>query len=244
MTPLSASPRKSSVQEIQARFDAEVERFSNLGTGQVSTIDATLCMELVAQAAAAVTPQATAVLDIGCGAGNYSLKLAERLPGARFTLVDLSAPMLERARARLEAAGATVAEIRQGDIRALDFAPESFDVIVAAAVFHHLRTREEWERMFRRLHAWLRPGGSVWIFDLVRHEIPALQAMMWQRYAQYLEQHGGVAYREKVFRYIEEEDTPAPLGFQVDLLRAAGFAQVEVLHKNSCFAAFGAVKAG
>ena len=30
--------------------------------------------------------------------------------------------------------------------------------------------------------------------------------------------------------------------FQLDLLRTVGFAQVEVLHKNSCFAAFGAIK--
>ena len=29
-----------------------------------------------------------------------------------------------------------------------------------------------------------------------------------------------------------------------DLLREVGFAQVEVLHKNGCFAAFGGVKAG
>ncbi len=30
--------------------------------------------------------------------------------------------------------------------------------------------------------------------------------------------------------------------FQLDLLRQVGFAQIEVLHKNVCFAAFGAVK--
>jgi tRNA (cmo5U34)-methyltransferase len=30
--------------------------------------------------------------------------------------------------------------------------------------------------------------------------------------------------------------------FQLDLLRQVGFAQVEVLHQNVCFAAFGAVK--
>jgi len=30
--------------------------------------------------------------------------------------------------------------------------------------------------------------------------------------------------------------------FQLDLLRSVGFKEVEVLHKNSCFAAFGAIK--
>jgi len=45
-----------------------------------------------------------------------------------------------------------------------------------------------------------------------------------------------------VFAYIEGEDTPRPLVYQLDLLREAGFAEVDVLHKNSCFAAFGALK--
>ena len=49
---------------------------------------------------------------------------------------------------------------------------------------------------------------------------------------------------EHVFGYIAKEDTPRPLVFQLELLRAVGFSDVEVLHKNSCFAAFGAVKKG
>jgi tRNA (cmo5U34)-methyltransferase len=47
---------------------------------------------------------------------------------------------------------------------------------------------------------------------------------------------------DQVFSYIEREDSPRPLTFQFDALRRAGFVQVEVLHKKSCFAAFGGVK--
>jgi tRNA (cmo5U34)-methyltransferase len=65
---------------------------------------------------------------------------------------------------------------------------------------------------------------------------------MWERYGNYLEEHGGPAYRRKVFDYIDKEDSPRPVTFQLELLRQAGFAGVELLHKNSCFAAFGAVK--
>lgn len=43
--------QKSSLREIEKRFDNEVARFSNLETGQVATIDAPLAMELIAQAA-------------------------------------------------------------------------------------------------------------------------------------------------------------------------------------------------
>jgi tRNA (cmo5U34)-methyltransferase len=46
-----------------------------------------------------------------------------------------------------------------------------------------------------------------------------------------------------VFAYVEKEDTLQSLVFQLDMLRQMGFDRVEVLHKNLCFAAFGAVKA-
>jgi tRNA (cmo5U34)-methyltransferase len=231
--------QKSSVAEIRTRFDQDVERFSNLATGQTATIDSAYCMDLVARAATAAAPADLRVLDLGCGAGNYSLKIQEYRPQARFTLVDLSRPMLDRARARL---GASVQAGLQEDIRDLPFAAGSFDTIVAAAVLHHLRTPGEWSAVFGALFRWLKPGGSVWIFDLVTHEDPAIQALLWQEYARYLEGMGGPSYREKVFAYIEQEDTPVPLNYQLGLLRKAGFVHAEVLHKHACFAAFGGRK--
>src|SRR5947209_1618834 len=113
---------KSSVAQIRQRFDGEVERFSNLQTGQSATIDAPLVLELITSAAAAVTPAARSVLDVGCGAGNYTIKLLEKLPGLHATLVDLSGAMLERATARVSAAGAAAVIARQGDIRELPLA--------------------------------------------------------------------------------------------------------------------------
>ncbi|HWZ35533.1 MAG TPA: hypothetical protein VNW51_05200, partial [Mucilaginibacter sp.] len=66
---------KSTNDEIKARFDNDVERFSNLETGQTTTIDAPLTMELCTEAARYVNPNAKDLLDIGCGAGNYTLKM-------------------------------------------------------------------------------------------------------------------------------------------------------------------------
>lgn len=56
---------KSSVEEIRERFDHDVERFSNLQSGQVSTVDAALSLELITEAAARLTPLATDLLDVG-----------------------------------------------------------------------------------------------------------------------------------------------------------------------------------
>jgi tRNA (cmo5U34)-methyltransferase len=233
---------KSTVEEIRERFDADVERFSNLETGQSATVDATLAMALVAEAAAVTTPHARHVLDVGCGAGNYTLKLLERLPDLDATLVDLSRPMLERAAERVESATSGAVRTIQRDIRKIQLPPESVDLILAAAVLHHLRTDEEWHAVFSAFHRALRPGGSLWIFDMVESAIPAVQQMQWRRYGEYLSGFRDQEYRDHVFAYIEKEDTPRSLTFQLDLLREVGFGAVDVLHKNSCFAAFGAMK--
>ena len=233
---------KSTVSQIRDRFDHDVERFSNLATGQSATMDAPLSMDLIVEAASRVTPGAKAVLDIGCGAGNYTLKFLERMPDRNSTLVDLSRPMLDRAQERVSQVTSGTVTTHQADVRDLSLEPGSHDVAMAAAVLHHLREDSEWEAVFAKVFQWLRPGGSFWISDLVEHGLPVVQSMMWRRYGEYLTSLKDEAYRDHVFAYVEQEDTPRPLMYQVDVLRAVGFQQVEVLHKNGCFAAFGGVK--
>ncbi len=233
---------KASVDQIRQRFDNDVERFSNLETAQSSTVDAPVALELIARAAAAACPNATSVLDVGCGAGNYTLRLLRLLPHLEVTLIDLSAPMLARAVERIRLTGAGKVTTIQADIREVALGEARFDVIMAAAVFHHLRDDAEWAAVFAKCHAALKPGGSCWIFDLVEHEAPSVQALMWARYGDYLTGLRDEAYRAHVFAYVEQEDTPRSLGYQLDLLRRVGFGTVEILHKHSCFAAFGAIK--
>ncbi|HTD87102.1 MAG TPA: class I SAM-dependent methyltransferase [Candidatus Binatia bacterium] len=233
---------KSTVEQIRERFDKDVERFSNLEIGQSAQIDSPLALELVAHAAAATAPQAASFLDVGCGAGNFTLKVLQRLPNLEVTLIDLSRPMLDRAVERVRAAGSGPVTALQGDIRELALGEARFDIIVAASVLHHLREDGEWKAVFTKFHTALRPGGWVWIHDFIEHSHPAVQALMWERYGAYLMQLKDSAYRDQVFAYTQQEDTPRSLMFQLDLLRSVGFQQVEVLHKNNCFAAFGAMK--
>ncbi|QDT54819.1 ubiquinone/menaquinone biosynthesis methyltransferase [Caulifigura coniformis] len=241
MTPTSHSS-KSSVEEIRRRFDQDVERFSNLDTGQSATVDARIAMDLVAQTAARTTPAARHVLDIGCGAGNYSLRLLQELPGLDVTLLDLSRPMLDRAVERVSAATPGRVTPVMGDIREVELGTQQFDIVLAAAVLHHLRTDAEWDFVFTKVHEALRPGGSFWIFDLVDSASPAVQAVMRDRYSDYLIAFKGAEYRDHVFAYIEAEDSPRSVVDQLDRLRRCGFVALDVLHKNSCFAAFGGMK--
>lgn len=236
---------KSTVDEIRARFDNDVERFSNLETGQEAAMDSPLHMAMLTEAAAAVTPDARRVLDLGCGAGNYTLKLLQRFPDATVdvTLVDLSRPMLDRAVQRVSAVSRGGIDAVQGDVREVDFGVERFDIVMAAQCLHHLRGEEEWLDVFGRVYRCLRPGGGFWIADSLEHEMEGVRAMIRERWGAYLAGLKGEAYRDTVFAYVEKEDTPRPLGWQLDLLRRVGFAQVDVLHKGNRFASFGGVRA-
>lgn len=140
-TPLSL---KSTPEEIRERFDKDVERFSKLEVGQSVAIDSVLCLEIIARAAARTTPQAQRVLDIGCGAGNFTLRLKGELDFSQVTFVDLSAPMLERAKQRATEAGID-ADTIQIDMRELDLEAESYDVILVGATLHHLREEDRKE---------------------------------------------------------------------------------------------------
>ncbi|MFT5193080.1 MAG: tRNA (cmo5U34)-methyltransferase [Cellvibrionaceae bacterium] len=234
---------KSTVEEIRHRFDNDVERFSVLQTGQSSTVDAPFTLEIISAAAAVTNPDASHILDVGCGAGNYTLKLLEKLPNIQHVdLIDLSRPMLDRATERIQAISSATVTAHQTDMREIDLGEERLDVIMAAATLHHLRTDAEWEAVFSGFYRALKPGGSFWVSDLLTHDIPALQTILWGKYGDYLTGLKDEAYRDHVFNYVGKEDSPRPMSYQMRLLDKIGFSAVEILHKNTVFGAYVAIK--
>jgi tRNA (cmo5U34)-methyltransferase len=113
-----------------------------------------------------------------------------------------------------------------------------------AATLRDLMGDAEWRNVFSAAYEALKPGGSFWIWDLLAHEPAGLHEFMWDRYGEYLTGLKGSAYRDQVFAYIDAEDTPRTLGWQLYQRHAAGFRTVEIFHKNTCFAAFGGLKCG
>ena len=238
----TALENKSTTLEIRARFDQEVERFSCLETGQQATIDAALVLDLVAQTSAMHLHPHDTVLDIGCGAGNFTLRVLQEVNPLHCHLVDLSQSMLTRAEERIRKMGIASIHTYQSDFRASSFGESSFDCILAGAVLHHLRDDEDWKFAFKRFHTWLKPGGRIYVSDLAYFEVPDAQNVMWKRYGEYLESLGGKEYRSKVFAYVDKEDSPRSLPFQLDLLKSTGFSKYDVLHRNSVFACYFGVK--
>ena len=101
----------------------------------------------------AVLGDGAASLDVGCGAGvPVTRALAERF---NVTGVDISASMIELARANVPAA-----RFIRADIMSVELAPSSFDAATAFySIFHIPRT--EHPALFSRVHDWLKPGGYL-----------------------------------------------------------------------------------
>lgn len=236
--------QKSTPEEIRQRFDHDVERFANLETGQETTLDAAKNMEMITEGIVRINPELRDVLDIGCGAGNFMMKLLHKKAPLNLHLIDLSEPMLDRARRRiLDFSPESIVHTSQADIREIGLEANSYDAVVATAVLHHLRTDAEWHSVFSSIYSALRPGGSFWIFDLVKHENEALHHYIFgDLYGDFLTNLRDEAYRDHVFEYIEKEDSPQTTGYQLRLLSEVGFETVEVLHKNLCFSSLYAVK--
>jgi tRNA (cmo5U34)-methyltransferase len=233
---------KATVDEIRERFDNDVERFSNLETGQVSTIDAQISLEIITESAKRLVPAAQSLLDIGCGAGNYTLKMLSKIPDLECTLLDLSKPMLDKAYERVIPATANRVKTVQSDIRTAQLPENYFDVILAGAVLHHLRDDNDWEYVFKKLYKLLKKDGCLLISDLVTQDTAVLTKYTWECYADYLSKIADSAYSKKVLDYVEKEDSPRSINYQIALLQKSGFRNIEILHKNICFAAFAGIK--
>jgi ubiquinone/menaquinone biosynthesis C-methylase UbiE len=123
-----------------------------------------------------LTPDAR-VLDVGCGPGNITAGLAERVPGGQVTGIEPDDGVLAQARAEAERRGVRNAVFETGDVYALAYPDGAFDVVHAHQVLQHLSDPVAALREMRRVCA---PGGVVAARDadyagmIWYPEIPAL----------------------------------------------------------------------
>ena len=110
------------------------------------------------------------LLDLGTGTGRI-LELLHPLY-SRAVGIDTSPDMLAVARANLDRAGITNAQIRLGDIYNLPLPRGAFDAVVIHQVLHFL---DDPQRALVESARVLRPGGRLLIVDFAPHEMEFLR---------------------------------------------------------------------
>ena len=97
------------------------------------------------------------LLEVPVGTGVLTMPVYRELPNAEITCLDYSEDMMRKARARAEAAGFQNVSFLQGDVGALPFPDESFDVVLSLNGFHAFPDKDA---AYRETFRVLKKGGT------------------------------------------------------------------------------------
>ena len=159
------------------------------------------------------------VLDIGSGGGIDVFLAAQRVGPTGFVWgVDMTPAMLQRARKTASANGFTNVQFRHGLAEKLPFEPGMFDVILSNCV---INLSEDKGKVFREAYRVLKNGGRLEIDDMVFGG-PVLPAM-----------------RTSAVGWSECISGALPEGKYIDLVKQAGFRQINVRKSRSSGSAAG-----
>lgn len=186
------------------------------------------------------------VLELGCGTGNLSLLLADRLPGARFIFVDGAPEMVEATRLRLSAAAPEVAErstFLNGTFETLELETGSVDLVVASLSLHHVA---DLAPVYRMLARGIAPGGEFRSADAIRAVDLRLHTLHLERWEAFWREGDGLSAEEiaSVKDHVARHDHYEPLSQHFRMLEAAGFSRTDCLWRDGLFGVMAAAREG
>ncbi|WP_158883194.1 class I SAM-dependent methyltransferase [Rhodanobacter sp. L36] len=153
--------------QIKPEFDKYAEEYTDLHQASIRAsgedpafFAAYKTRYMAAWLGDAVRSKPLSVLDFGCGVGNTITHLREAFPSASLNGVDLSGESIRLA----TESHALEAEFRIIDNTNIPHENESFDVVMAACVFHHIPPAER-EHSINEIRRVLKPGGHVFVFE-------------------------------------------------------------------------------
>jgi tRNA (cmo5U34)-methyltransferase len=177
------------------------------------------------------------VADLGIGTGQLADLVLQRHQETTLVGYDLSQGMLDQAAGNLARFGSRVEFVRV-DLAEIDLRP-SFDAIVAGLSVHHLDDAAK-RVLFSRTFEALRPGGVFVLRDIVLGETAEESECLYQEWRAFIRGNG--LDDAEVLAAHHAEDTPAPLGAQLEWMCDVGFVEVRTVWREMNFAVWSGVK--
>ncbi len=176
-----SSPNQQPLKEmVIGMFDRAASLYGQVGTQQFTYFGNLLVERLP------ILPGAS-VLDIAAGRGALLFPMAEKVGESGYTLgIDLAPSMVAETSAEIQQRGLKQVEMKLMDGDAIDFEPNTFDVVTCGYALHFL----DYEQTLPKILTMLKPGGVFaaiipynpidadlerwrWLFDLTKAVFPA-----------------------------------------------------------------------
>lgn len=184
------------------------------------------------------------IYDLGCSTATTICLISESLKNksrsAKYIGVDNSAPMLEKAKEKLQKHGVESCELIEGNIE--DVKIENADVVILNYTLQFLPLSER-EKVLRNIYEGLNPGGIIILSEKLKSSKPHFEELITDLYYDFKRRNG---YSELEISQKREalENVLIPLSpkQQIEMLRSAGFEKCDMLFRWYNFASYLGIK--
>lgn len=185
----------------------------------------------------------TAIVDLGCARGEALSPFIDRFGALnRFVGVEVSGPMLEAARRRFKGyIDCGVVDIRELDLRT-KFPPVAASLTLCILTLQFIPI-EHRQRVVRDIYTHTNPGGALILVEKVLGATAEIDALMVEEYYRLKAANGYSCEEiERKKASLEGVLVPVTAKWNEDLLRTAGFSQIDGFWRWMNFAAWLAIK--
>ncbi len=164
-------------------------------------------------------------LDVCCGTGDLSLELAEKVgPGGHVVGCDFSEPMLDLAREKASARGASGVRFEWADALSLPYDAGRFD---AVTVGFGVRNLADLDRGLREMTRVLRPGGRLVVLEITQPARPPLSTFFSLWFDRIVPMLGAFSEESEAYAYLPESvrSFPGPRRL-AEKMDSAGLEQI------------------
>jgi tRNA (cmo5U34)-methyltransferase len=177
------------------------------------------------------------VLELGCGTGNLTLRLAAKYPRARIVTVDAAPEMTALTAARASERGLDRGRLETITARFEDLSlpAGSFDLVTSCMSLHHVRDKAP---LYLRIHGWLSRGGWLCMADQLLGATEHAQKTFWEGWLAFCREPGHCSEEEitSLEAHAAAHDHYEPLTSHIRMLEEAGFTTMDCVWRNFMYA--------